>query len=358
MNDIDMEHLEQFEKTHRDGIDALRAMKFDLDEIISTHKRHDAKALVRWQKAWQESRQVNNENLEESLSDTCDSNGVATRWSRKKYKEEEISFIDEVVGGNLSKDLLTDFYKVKGEEILKAMIVGEEDEETLDFAHTLINTFETSYLAPAYHFNAYVDAIIYDNMKNSSCLPPDEDGLSNAGRRLAFQIQAQTTLYSLKSALDRFVGILSNWYSGIATSSTFGRVSETSKPRGLVGFALSKQGDPIMDFIVKEYKLWIKDAVEPRDVITHYNDLVTSFTFDPHFGLEFPIHHVVKLSPPKKRNPEGENQNSIDAQSERAARAITAAYLRESVVRWYDFADHILDALFVMPPRRRRKKSE
>jgi len=156
----------------------------------------------------------------------------------------------------------------------------------------LIEQMLPSYLAPAYHYNYYIDALItdifWDDIKYNI---PENEHLSNKLRVASYQINMQALFLSIKMALDRLVLLFSYYYKGFSTSTTFGRYNEKGKPTGFMSKVNElKDKDSIMEYIEEQYQEWIKIAVSPRDTISHYNDLAQGYIFDSKTMSEIPIH--------------------------------------------------------------------
>ena len=154
-----------------------------------------------------------------------------------------------------------------------------------------ISNSNASYLAPAYNYNNYIEYIIQFNIRRKNnehqLIPHCNDHLAT--------IQVQNIFISIKCLLDRLVSILSFYFNGISVDTTFGRVKKNGKASGLMSTVLSlKETNKYMEFIHKEYYEWIKDIVEPRDIIIHYNDMdIQSHpTAD---GREFFMHRHIKI---------------------------------------------------------------
>jgi hypothetical protein len=164
---------------------------------------------------------------------------------------------------------------------------------------TLINIMYPSLVAPFHHYNNYIDYYIkdflWDDIKYS--LAQDEQRDSNKLRRTKYQIEIQALLMSFKAGLDRFVGLFSYYYKGIASHTTFGRYKDDKgKFEGFMfTVAANKDTDKLMEFIYKNYFDWIKIAVAPRDTITHYNDLGQYYEFNSEIQGDIPVHYNERL---------------------------------------------------------------
>ena len=69
---------------------------------------------------------------------------------------------------------------------------------------TIVNEMITSFTAPAYHYNLYIDNLVVDLTTYDN---DNED--SSALRRVKYQADAHSILLSIKMALDRMVTIFS-----------------------------------------------------------------------------------------------------------------------------------------------------
>lgn len=150
---------------------------------------------------------------------------------------------------------------------------------------------KATYLAPAYNYNNYINYLIEYNINN---MTGRHDKILDCSKQL-FTVQIQNIFISIKCLLDRLVTILSFYYNGLSITSTFGRITENNKGKGLMSAVLErKENDSLLQFIYTEYNEWIKEIVEPRDVIIHYNDMHCT----PHYtadGREFFTHSKIKL---------------------------------------------------------------
>lgn len=79
--------------------------------------------------------------------------------------------------------------------------------------------------------------------------------------------------------MDRTVPIFSFYYDGFSLETTFGHINfETLKAKGFMQIVRGqKEQDSLMEFIYNEYCSWIKNIVEPRNTIMHYNDLQSKY---------------------------------------------------------------------------------
>ena len=195
----------------------------------------------------------------------------------------------------------------------------------------MFHSMQPSYAAPAYHYNAYIDALIRDVFWDDKKFDiPQELWMSNVQRRVSFQIEAQALLLSLKMALDRMVTIFSYYYPGFSRDTTFGRIKENGKTQGFMSTVVNLANkDELMAFIEEQYQAWIKQAASPRDIITHYNDLSLSFHWDSESSTEIPLHIEEKTmrKPDPVRN---------------AQPIFHYANLKKLTCNWYSFFDRVV----------------
>ncbi|MFC9419348.1 hypothetical protein ACIG6B_07355 [Bacillus mobilis] len=198
---------------------------------------------------------------------------------------------------------------------------------------TLVNSMLSSYLAPAYHFNNYIDAvardITWDDIKYNL---DTSQWISNVNRKASYQIEVQAIFFSIKMALDRLVAIFTYYYKGLSVDSTFGRYKKSEKKEGLMGIARKqKESDQLLQYIDKEYHKWIKAAVEPRDIITHYNDLGINYYFDSEVSAIIPIHVNDRLIQNKKEESTSTSYNFMQ--------------LDDFITLFYDFYENVINSL-------------
>lgn len=171
-----------------------------------------------------------------------------------------------------------------------------EDHAYLDLC-TIINEMATSFTAPAYHYNSYIDNLIkdltWDDMKYTL---EESKWESNLLRRVKYQADVQSVFLSIKTCLDRLIAIFTYYFRGISPSTTFGRYKDSGKATGLMSKVRElKESDNLMGYIEESYHKWIKLAVSPRDTIAHYNDLQINYHFDTETGFEIPTHGNGKI---------------------------------------------------------------
>gem|GEM_PF-6041910 len=203
----------------------------------------------------------------------------------------------------------------------------------IDLSYKL-DRMRPSYLAPAYHFNNYLTLIDKDSQSNNSI------------DMLSYQIEAQSTFISLKTSLDRLVEVFRYFYKGISPHTTFGRYRENGKARGFMQIVdKEKESDTLLSKIEKEYWEWIKEAVEPRDLISHYQDLglVYVIEVDPEnpltSGMNFKPVHITKER----------KQGLLDGPPIDEA-GVSHTELQYLVDRWYSFFDMTMDELMKRNP--------
>jgi hypothetical protein len=149
---------------------------------------------------------------------------------------------------------------------------------------------KSTYIAPAYYLNQYLDNIIEYNK-----LLINDHKMFEELYKSKFNIDVNSIFISIKILLDRLVTILSFYYKGIEIKGTFGRIKENGKATALMSIVLQlKETDSIMNFIYEQYNEWIKYAVEPRDMIIHHHDLGTNFIY-PADGVILPEHYIINL---------------------------------------------------------------
>lgn len=205
----------------------------------------------------------------------------------------------------------------------------------------LFHAIKPSYVAPAYHYNAYVDALLYDVFWDDIKFDiPKEQWISNVQRKVSFQIEAQTLLLSLKMALDRLVAIFSYYYPGFSNKTTFGRIKDNGKAKGFMSTVISLSNtDKLMAYIKEQYLSWIKQAVSPRDIITHQNDLGLTFHWDSESCTEIPLHIEEKTL--RKTDPVAQQPR------------FHYASLKEFTCNWYTFFNHVVGELQQKTPIRK-----
>lgn len=199
---------------------------------------------------------------------------------------------------------------------------------------TIINSMSPSYLAPAYHYNNYIDKLLSDiTWDDEKYNIPEEEWVSGFLRRNAYQIEIQAALLAVKSALDRMVSVFSYYYKGFGPYTTFGGVNDKGKSRNFMSkVADDKTGDELLKFISEEYIKWIKVAVEPRDLISHYNDLGISYEFDSEALIEMPVHFNLSLI------------KTMESK-EITIPKISYSDLYDYSMNWYKFFNRVIDIL-------------
>lgn len=143
----------------------------------------------------------------------------------------------------------------------------------------------SSYLAPAFCFNEFVDALVEDYWWDDIKYSLDEAKWSSSTlREHKKNILFENSLLSIKMGLDRYVALFSKYYKGVSSNSTFGHIDVKDngemKAKGFMAYVLgNKDKDPLLEFIYQQYWEWIKECVFPRDSIIHYQDSMTNYLF-------------------------------------------------------------------------------
>ncbi|MFW2504584.1 hypothetical protein [Clostridium diolis] len=220
-------------------------------------------------------------------------------------------------------------YKKINLENMSNDIKSEFDDVYLDLV-TLLRQMLPSYISPAYHFNKYMDDLYTDIFWDEIKFEMDEE-ISMALREAKFIANLQGVITSIKTALDRMVVIFSYYYPGFAWYTTFGHIADNKGKRFMGKVCELAPRDTLMKFILDEYNSWIKMAVEPRNIIIHYNDLQTGWHFDSDIPAEIPIHICNK---------------SMDKKYE--SFSFSFITIHEYCDRWYNFFDKVLEHLLKM----------
>jgi len=188
--------------------------------------------------------------------------------------------------------------------------INEDTHPYIDLT-TIVNEMITSFTAPAYHYNLYIDNLVLDLTANDNTYDNENED-SRALRRVKYQADAHSILLSIKMALDRMVTIFSYYFKVFSIETTFGRRKDTNKYAGFMSRVNNlKAEDTLMEYIDNSYEIWIKFAVSPRDMITHNNDLSITYSFDSESGCLIPIHGNVKLFAKDTDNISGFGQYSF-----------------------------------------------
>jgi hypothetical protein len=145
-----------------------------------------------------------------------------------------------------------------------------------------VDLMASSYLAPALHFNSYLEALAldveWDEIKYD--LAQDASRPSNMLRRLTTDVQAASVLLAVKSALDKLMPIMWFYYPGIQKHLTWGRYGNNGKPKGFMAIVEKyRHTDLLLSDIHAAYFDWIRDAVGPRDVLIHYSNAQSHWKF-------------------------------------------------------------------------------
>lgn len=194
----------------------------------------------------------------------------------------------------------------------------------------LISSMEPSFMAPAFHYNQYVDHFVNDLQWN-----PDQKYFYEEPNKIKYRIEIQALVVSVKVGLDRLVSVLHYYYKGFSPSTTWGRQkSNKNKYQGFMQVVYEqKEGDKLLSFIFNEYHDWIKKIVAPRDTIIHYNDLGIRYFFDTSNKLEIPIHFHNKLL------------KAMQDDAENKVYGFDFVGLKKYVDRWYEFVNYVFDNL-------------
>ena len=213
-----------------------------------------------------------------------------------------------------------------------------------------MNEMLASYTAPAYHYNNYIEAIIrdmfWDDIKYEI---PEEEREWGALRRAKYQMEVQAIFLSIKMALDRLVLVFSYYYRGVSTDTTFGRYRDNGRPRGLMSKVNElKDSDDLMTYIESAYHQWIKIAVSPRDMITHYNDLAIHFEWDSDLATIIPSHVNQRIIEKKNEGRTPNNKSAVD-QQEKIGNTFSFVHLCHFVSSWYEFCERIISSLIERP---------
>jgi hypothetical protein len=136
------------------------------------------------------------------------------------------------------------------------------------------------------------------------------------------------------------VAVFSYFYCGFSRETTFGRIKDNGKAKGFMSTAVRlADTDKLMAYVKEQYLTWIKHAVSPRDIITHYNDLGLIFHWDSESCTEIPLHIEEKTL--RKVDPLGKQPRFYFAS------------LKELTNNWYTFFDHVVAELKPKDPIRK-----
>lgn len=209
-------------------------------------------------------------------------------------------------------------------------------------ASVSVDAIRISYLAPAIHFNYYLDWLLFDFECERGLHPVhlNENRPSNISRRAHFEAFAHAVLIALKSGLDRLVAVAAQFVPGISGHMTWGRIKDGKASNFMSVVVRGKDRDDLLAFLHNEYTSWIEKAVVPRDDIIHYADLQTTWRFrgwsDEHDGyMEFATHCSVR----------GETPTGVDL-----------AALHHYVTSYYALAERVLLTLATRLPLAMQKR--
>ncbi len=140
--------------------------------------------------------------------------------------------------------------------------------------------FRYNYIAPQFFLEKlikteeeYFETKMADMMSKGTI---DQNSMFNSV--LDLKLEVNNLLINIKMSLDRIVKILSIFYKGFASSSTFGHINEDGKAKGFMSYVAKHQSeDKLLNFIFENYHQWIKLAVLPRNQIMHYENLIVEF---------------------------------------------------------------------------------
>lgn len=199
---------------------------------------------------------------------------------------------------------------------------------------TEVDGIQASYLAPALHFNNYLESLAIDiEMEETKHdLAEDAPRPCNTLRRLSVDAYATSVLLAIKSGLDRLVRILSFYYPGIARHTTWGRFDKKGKPSGFM--TVVERGMLNEQFLANlnaAHLRWIQQAVGPRDALIHYQDAISIWCFLPKSGALIQSHEVA----------------DADGQVHSYGINVLTSYVDE----WYQLADSVLLTLATRLPK-------
>lgn len=191
---------------------------------------------------------------------------------------------------------------------------------------------KSTFLAPAYFLNSYIDILTEYTMKYLKGETNSEDNMLFKSKST---INIQNIFISMKCLLDRLVPIISYYYKGISLTSTFGRINENGKASGLIGRVVQdKERDRLFEYIYDQYDKWIKYIVAPRDIVMHYNDM--DFRTQPTVDGRIIIFHIENKIFDKEKH----NEDLYDGPIEHYYKSIS-----KDVKRLYKFYETIFSFL-------------
>lgn len=191
----------------------------------------------------------------------------------------------------------------------------------------LMHTMKHAILAPSYHYNNYILALI----RELSVKQEDNEELLFC----IYQIEVASIIISFKIGLDRMVSLFSYYYKGINPEGvTFGHYnSNTNKFEGFMSIVnQNKEKDELSKYIYNEYFSWIKKVVEPRDTIIHYNGLGIYKEYDMNYQSVIPIHYNERLFKDLEVSEYSENRFNYSS-------------LKEYVNKWISFTETVFSLM-------------
>lgn len=188
----------------------------------------------------------------------------------------------------------------------------------------------SSYISVAYCYNNYVNAFLIDAFYDHFEKFDEDNKISLGLRACQVIIELQNTLISIKSSLDRIIGIFCEYYRGISKDTTLGhktiKEDGSASYTGFLSFCNQmKEKDEVFSYILSEYEDWIADCVKPRDSVVHYGDFFNQYDFFEDVQIEIPI------STNKHRN------ETIE---------INIITLKKYVKKYYNFMDVLIKHLW------------
>lgn len=140
--------------------------------------------------------------------------------------------------------------------------------------------FRFNYIAPQFFLERLIETEkeYFETKMNDMMLQGVVDQNSMYNSLLDLKLEVNNLLINIKMSLDRIVKILSLFYRGFASSSTFGHINEDGKTKGFMSYVAKHQSeDKLLGFIFENYHQWIKFAVLSRNQIMHYENLIIEF---------------------------------------------------------------------------------
>lgn len=157
-----------------------------------------------------------------------------------------------------------------------------DSDEFLKLSSILVE-FRFNYIAPQFFLERLIETEkeYFETKMNDMMLQGVVDQNSMYNSLLDLKLEVNNLLINIKMSLDRIVKILSLFYRGFASSSTFGHINEDGKTKDFMSYVVKHQSqDKLLGFIFENYHQWIKFAVLPRNQIMHYENLIIGFPID------------------------------------------------------------------------------